>query len=343
MLRQVFMTLAAASSVRKHGGNGSTALGVGVICAALLAFGARYHFARTAEDHGVAQAIRGVEDRLRPEHARWAAEIELASKKQSACGGVRLAATRGLDADQGSSVIELIDRARKACPNLNTPGGMLAEARARSGQGEAAASATREALQLDPRDAYALYADALLGWRAARPDALERAERAVSAGRGASALLLQGLIAYAANRLDVAESAFQRSLRDDPEDVDALYNLALVRQRQNRYLEAREGYLKVLRLRPAHAGARFNLGVFAHSIGAKEEAQHHLAKLRASAPNSPLVAQLEALLARPVEPARGAASSPHYSLQLGAAPPARNAAPNAAPAANAAPAPSAAP
>jgi tetratricopeptide (TPR) repeat protein len=198
---------------------------------------------------------------------------------------------------------------------------MRAEALARSGQRDDAKVAAQSALRLNARDPFALYANALLGWRAAEASALDDAQRSVDAGRGRSAQILKGLIAYGKNRLEVAETAFQSALREDANDVEAIYDLALVRQQQNRYLEAREGYLKVLSVRPKHADARFNLGVLAHSIGAKEEAEHHLVKLRELAPNSPLVAKLAALLAQPAESQHASASSTHYSLKLGGTPP----------------------
>jgi tetratricopeptide (TPR) repeat protein len=286
----------------------------------LLAFAARYHFARAAEERGVFSAVRGVEHRLRSEHPRWAQEVA-GRQRQDACAGAELAARRGLDADLGALVLDLLERTQRACPKLAAADGLRSEALARSGRRDEAKLAAQSALRVNPRDAFALYTNALLGWRAAEPSALDHAQRSVDAGRGRSAQILKGLIAYGKNRLEVAETAFQSALREDANDVEAIYDLALVRQQQNRYLEAREGYLKVLSVRPKHADARFNLGVLAHSIGAREEAQHHLAKLREVAPNSPLVAKLAAILAQPTESQHASESSTHYSLKLGATPP----------------------
>ena len=73
-------------------------------------------------------------------------------------------------------------------------------------------------------------------------------------------------------------------LHDAPNDVPALYDLALVDQTENRYHAAREGYLRVLRLEPRNLDARYNLAVLTQSIGARAEAQHHVAEFEKVAP-----------------------------------------------------------
>src|SRR5206468_2573390 len=72
-------------------------------------------------------------------------------------------------------------------------------------------------------------------------------------------------------------------------------------QRQNRYTDARELYLKVANLDPSHRNSRYNLAIMAHSVGANDEAQHHLAKFESIAPGDERIPKLRALLGTPVE------------------------------------------
>ena len=294
---------------------GRTTIVVGIVCVTLVGFAARHHFARPAEGPELARATAAVVARLRSGHAAWADEVSRASR-QNACDGAERAAIRGLDADQGTTVLPLLERATRSCRKLPFALGLHAEALARSGNLGADADASR-ALAANPSDPYALYAGALLAWRAKRPDASELAEQAVGAHRGASAQLLKGLIAYDAGKLDSAEQAFRAALAEDPSNVEAVYDLALVEHRAQRYLPAREGYLRVLKLAPDHADARFNLALLAHSIGAEAEARHHLEKLRSSSKDAAQVARLEAALAEDPS-APKVATSRHYSLSIAA-------------------------
>jgi tetratricopeptide (TPR) repeat protein len=149
-------------------------------------------------------------------------------------------------------------------------------------------------------------------------EAMGQARRAVDAGRGATAHLLAGLIAYAQNDLDLSAKEFRAMLETEPDDLDALFNLALVAQRQNRYTEARELYLKVANLDPTHKNSRYNLAIMAHSIGANDEANHHLAKFESIAPGDERLPKLKALLASPGDPT--AVAVPAVTGAVGVAP-----------------------
>jgi tetratricopeptide (TPR) repeat protein len=151
--------------------------------------------------------------------------------------------------------------------------------------------------------AHAAQARALAAYRSGTwPVALAEAETASGAGRGAPAHFLSGLVRYQMGDLPGARTQFQAALAAEPDDVNALYNLALVADKQDRYGEARTAYLRVLALDPKHKQARHNLGVMAHAIGAESEAKHHLEKLAAVAPGDPLVADLRQVLATPAHP-----------------------------------------
>jgi Flp pilus assembly protein TadD len=77
-----------------------------------------------------------------------------------------------------------------------------------------------------------------------------------------------------------------------PDDADALYDLALVSDREGRFNEAREGYLKALRLKPSLRDARFNLALLTHRHGVVEESKHHLRKFVETWPDDPRGADL---------------------------------------------------
>ncbi|HWP09633.1 MAG TPA: tetratricopeptide repeat protein, partial [Polyangiaceae bacterium] len=157
-------------------------------------------------------------------------------------------------------------------------------------------------LKKDNKDPHALCALGLGSYQAgALPVAVELLERAVKAGAGDGARTVLGLARYSLNDLAGARSAFQAILANEAQDIDATYNLALVAQKQDRYGEARRLYLTVLRANPKHRQARYNLALLAHSIGAQEEAQHHLALLEQVAPGDQMVVTLREALARPPE------------------------------------------
>lgn len=289
-----------------------------LLVVSLLAFAARYHFqGKPAVTDGVARATSQVAARLTAKHRlSWAREVSAASAKD-ACAGAERAVSRGLDADVSLEVLALLEVSAKRCQKLASQRGLRAEALARAGQTQPSEREASEVLKSAPRDAHALTALALSQWQRKRfSEALAQIQLALEAGRGASAYSIKGLLAYGAGQLDLAEASFRRLLELEPDDAVGTYHLALIQQRLGRYHAAREGYLKALRLDPTRSEARFNLAVLAHSIGAKDEAKHHLAKLRAMSVDAAQVAKLEALLAQPVESARPSASSANYSLAL---------------------------
>jgi tetratricopeptide (TPR) repeat protein len=185
------------------------------------------------------------------------------------------------------------------CDQQPTTRGLLAEVLARSERSDDAIAKANETLGADPNQRFATYALAHAGYAKGEiARAADEARRAIERGRGAPAHLLLGLIAYRAGNLAAARAEFEQMLVDNAEDVDALYNLAVIAGRQNRYRDAREGYLNVLELDPGHLDARYNLGLLTHSVGASAEAEHHLQKLEAIAPSDDhRVANLRAVLA----------------------------------------------
>lgn len=86
-----------------------------------------------------------------------------------------------------------------------------------------------------------------------------------------------GKVHLADGRLDLADGAFQEAVRRNPDDLDALVNLGVLRERQGRGAEALGYFLDALRVRPDSALVHNDLGVWHHARGRSGEA---LAALR---------------------------------------------------------------
>ena len=147
----------------------------------------------------------------------------------------------------------------------------------RQGRFAAALARYREALAIDPdyAAAQAGMGEALLG--------LERHEEALRALRRAVALQPDGeragalwrLMGRAAQALGSSEEAaehFERALRRDPGDAEALDRLALLRFERQRHAEAAGLYRRLLEETPESAQTHANLGVTLYHLGRVEEA-----------------------------------------------------------------------
>lgn len=139
-----------------------------------------------------------------------------------------------------------------------------------------------------------------------------------------------GIVALNANDLDAAQATFATLLAEDAKDVDSLFYSALVNRRRDRYREARQGFLQVLRSNPRHIDARFNLATLTASVGAREEAQHHLDQLLAITPvGDPRLGLAKAELARGETPSANGNQAPSLRLQQPTAAPSGASAPPA--------------
>ena len=219
---------------------------------------------------------------------------------RSACKCVQTGVPLALDQELGPEALSVLDKATSSCPVTPTLRALKAEALARANQPMQALAEAAAVLNESSRDPHAQYAVAhvhyLMGqWMPAR----QAAANAVQFGRGPCAHLLLGLIAYRVNDMFGAKAEFDQVLHVEPNNIAALYNLALVYQRMNLYHDSRELYLKVLHIDPTQLDARYNLAVLAHSIGADEEAKHHLEKLFAVDPSNERVARLKAIIDAP--------------------------------------------
>jgi tetratricopeptide (TPR) repeat protein len=196
--------------------------------------------------------------------------------------------------------------------------GITAEALARTSDPKAPA-AIASALSKAPGDAHALFAEAyqtlLSGNRDSVPAQLTKAEQA---GRGAAVHALRGIWQLEQRKPNAAKESFERALTLDAEDVDALYNLAVLEVAQNGYNKPRARLLKVLKLRPDHLDARFALASLTHQAGASAEANRQQGLLEALAPTGDArVLSLRELMKAPspAASARPSSNAPEFHMQ----------------------------
>jgi len=178
--------------------------------------------------------------------------------------------------------------------------GTLAEALVGLGHVQGGLRAASNALARSPDEPHASFAKAwALSMSGYSPEALAAAETAVKRGRGLPALLLLGTLRSAAGDPRGAREAIEQAARFDPDNPRASYDLGVVEQGEGHYRQAREAYLHALALDPKLRDARYNLIVLTHSVGANDEARHHLEALAADAPDDPRLDALRAALVKP--------------------------------------------
>jgi tetratricopeptide (TPR) repeat protein len=174
--------------------------------------------------------------------------------------------------------------------------GARAEALVATGRVLEGAHDADEALALDAREPHACFARA---WALGTgPEARALAQRAVDGGRGVPALLLTGSLRMNDGDLAGALMAFEQAEQLAPSDARTAFNVALVAQKQGRFRDAREGYLRALALDPKMADARYNLVLLTHGVGANDEANHDLDELERIAPDDARIGALRATLGR---------------------------------------------
>jgi tetratricopeptide (TPR) repeat protein len=225
--------------------------------------------------------------------------LACAKARPEACTCAEEAASEAIDHGRYLDARQALD-ASDTCPMLPHRRALTAEALIGTNARELGVAEAERAVAADPADAHAVYARAWATVLAGRPfEARADAAKAVSLGRGVPGELLYGMILYQAGELATADLQFERALAEDPDCVPAIFDRALVADRQLRYHDAREGYLRTLELDPKNADARYDLVILTHASGATREAQHHLDVFRASYPADPRTKELTELLAAP--------------------------------------------
>jgi tetratricopeptide (TPR) repeat protein len=172
----------------------------------------------------------------------------------------------------------------------------LAVARAEAGQLQAAISALRRAVQLQPgsADGWRLLADYLQanGDPAGAGDARVR----YVAAAAKDPRLKEAASALVKNDLPVADSLLRSHLAAFPTDVAALRMLAEVAGRLRQYAEARELLERCLELAPNFAAARQNYAGVLNREGKPEAALPEVERLLALEPDNPAHLNLKAAI-----------------------------------------------
>jgi tetratricopeptide (TPR) repeat protein len=86
---------------------------------------------------------------------------------------------------------------------------------------------------------------------------------------------------------DAALTSYRLALRDRPNDQRVLQNMAIAHSRLGQVDDAMRCYRKALELDPALAGAHYGLAFLLLKRGERAEAQEHLERFLAVAPQSP--------------------------------------------------------
>lgn len=174
------------------------------------------------------------------------------------------------------------------CPSCGVSRAILAEALALSGDAGAAEMEARAGLTRGGPEDRLRYALALALEKARRYDeAAVEAKRAIALGAGRDAKLLSAALGIVTGDLDGAAVGLAQLVKDDPDDAEARYDLALIADRKNDYNNARQGYIAALRADPTNASARYNLALLTWRAGAKDESRHHVQRFRESFPGDP--------------------------------------------------------
>ncbi|MGH7585555.1 MAG: tetratricopeptide repeat protein [Gemmatimonadales bacterium] len=91
--------------------------------------------------------------------------------------------------------------------------------------------------------------------------------------------------------LDAALTSYRLALRDDPRNVKALQNMAIVCSKQARPEEALRYYRQALAIDPDLPGAHYGVGFLLRHRGERGRAAEHLRAFLAGAPQNPDLAK----------------------------------------------------
>jgi tetratricopeptide (TPR) repeat protein len=280
------------------------ALGVGSVAAARARLGSReamWQSALAAEpgDAAAAIAVAAAKSAKSQRAAGLDVLVACVHARPGSCACAEAAAGEAIDEGKYPDARIFLD-ASDVCPRTAHRVGLVAEALIGTNAIDDGEREAERAIERDSSEPHGVYARAWATTLRHRPtDARADAERAVALGRGIPAELLLGTILYGAGDLAGADAQFQRVLSRDPGVVQAIYDRALIADRQSHYHDAREGYLRTLQLDPKSADARYNLAILTHAQGATMEAKHHLDVFVASYPTDPRIPELRQALAAP--------------------------------------------
>ena len=241
-----------------------------------------------AKDPSHERALGALSDELSHDPKATETLLGCVAKRPNACVCRTLLGERALDAERTEKALE--DLTQASCD------GHALEPRAKAALTQALALAKRydeaeplavAGLAKTPEQPRYLLALALSHNARGEADAVDLTRRAVKAGAGGTAEMLLIQLLIRGNDLTGAKLELDAYLKKHPDDARAVYNAALVADREGVFNKAREGYLKALKLKPDLADARYNLVMLTWRNGATAEAKHHAEKFAQSYPEDP--------------------------------------------------------
>ncbi len=219
-----------------------------------------------------ADIVRSLQAKRRTADSKAVREA-CAGEREGSCACRQTATERALNRDLHALALGMLAGADDACKRNTKTRGMEAEALARAGRTKEAIAKANATLEADDANPFATYAQAHVSYQTGNlAIAVKLAQRAIKRGRGATAHLLLGVMAFRNKEYKVARDNYNKILELDPREVDAHFNLAILSAAEGEVGAAREGYLEVLRLDPRHLDARNNLALLTHSAGATASA-----------------------------------------------------------------------
>jgi tetratricopeptide (TPR) repeat protein len=272
-------------------------LALGVVCALTIYAKVRkktpIEMARVRED----SILEQVKSQLAAADRKGALAtlVQCVTSDPAACRCIDQAMELGMDLGRFDDARAAAERSHY-CQSARDLGGR-AEVHAAIGRTDDALREADRVFAMDADEPYAWFARAwALSDKGEAHDALAAAEKAVKLGRGVPALILLGKLRGGAQDTAGALDAFDQAAKLAPNDARVAFDLGVVQQTAGHYRESREAYLHALSLDPGLADARYNLALLTHSIGASDEAHHHLDALVAMAPDDPRIPALRTAL-----------------------------------------------
>ena len=277
---------------------GATARGL-FLCLAAVAAGvlATIALSQRAGPEDQALALARKQRASGDKAAALATLLSCGVRDRRACRCADEAEELALDLSHLAEALPVVERAR--CGDSARHAGVQAEALVAMGRADEGLRQAAAALARDANEPHASFAKAwALSTSGPSPEAVAAAQKAVDGGRGVPALLLLGMLRFRSGDSKHARDAIEQAARLAPTDSLVAYDLGVVTQGEGHYREAREAYLRALAHDPKLADARYNLALLTHSIGADDEARHHLDELAAIAPNDPRLPALRVTLGK---------------------------------------------
>ncbi len=172
-----------------------------------------------------------------------------------------------------------VDRAIALDPGLAAPWYLRGKVLENSADLSGALQAYLRAVQIEPGHVNAHYRIALVAKKLGRDDEASRhaaIHASLKARINAANAILFGSKSLAGGDFKSAEQQFAQAVQSDPKNLEALYHLALVRQKQGRVIDAAATFKEMLQIDPDCALAHAGLGLILAARKDESNARSHL-------------------------------------------------------------------